>query len=727
MRLENEGYRCLVYRVAPALFIIAIVFIFNLPYLFIDALWIDDGHHFFYASEESYSHLAMTKRASIGFLIPFRLHFYSYGMVEWGLPVIRGIYVLIMATSSILFFYFYRRIFGMNDGVALFAAVVPNILPSLESIPFGLVTSYAMWSLVPILASMVILRYAFTARLTVSLLTVSVAFILYVVGLNLSSAGMFFVPCLLFLCFMFFPVAKIRSLLYSSLFLLYGFWQVFRYLQYGRKDPSVIPVTEVMDRICLLFEMVSFLPFNHPYSIYITSGLVLAGIFGLVARSPRIYMLPPHFNYDSRLYSIMLTFWPIVWMVANSIAYVTASQSFRYEDYAYVFNFGAVFLQGIGLFYLGNIVIYKLLPNRRVVELCLGIMLVSVIVFCGFQRIHYKDTSLARYNYNDIPVLEWRTSLLRNQLSEIVIPQGTQIILLDIDDRHHPGWIINNSGYLRYVLKRNDIYALYGKDRYPHDIFDLNNRRRFSMSGFDSSKPTMAFRYRNGTLQRVGMVLQVVSKDTTGHRTVLDWTLYDIRSAETQPHVLAHGEGMLSYWKYTQKKMPGDLRKEDIAFAPEGKPHDLVGAEYAHSVLSENNMLSSSINFSDNFTLLGVVAENNETLYTLKVLLRLDKNPEPPFRLGYRLGRTGGIGAGYERLPIGAYAKEGDYLILNISNIVPRVLAEGITFSLTNNTGWPPTPLVINGGAYDGKSEISLQWVSDCLSDKPVAGGGLSK
>ena len=84
-------------------------------------------------------------------------------MVYWGLPITRGIFTLVMAISSLLLFYLYCNDFGI-DLVAIPAAVIPNILPSLKSIPVGLNASYAMWCLVPILASLLILKYAFKRR-----------------------------------------------------------------------------------------------------------------------------------------------------------------------------------------------------------------------------------------------------------------------------------------------------------------------------------------------------------------------------------------------------------------------------------------------------------------------------------------------------------------------------------------------------------------------------------
>jgi hypothetical protein len=91
-------------------FIVLSVFLFNLPYLFVDCLWHDDGLLYYLASggvNNIHTFSAYGMKAKICILAPFLDWSYSHSMVYIGLPFTRGVFVSIMALTSLLLYYLY--------------------------------------------------------------------------------------------------------------------------------------------------------------------------------------------------------------------------------------------------------------------------------------------------------------------------------------------------------------------------------------------------------------------------------------------------------------------------------------------------------------------------------------------------------------------------------------------------------------------------------------------
>ena len=177
------------------IFIISIVFTFNFDHIMADLLWHDDGAWYYLASEGNF---ASESRGKIASLAPYRHNFYAYRMLDWGLPMIRSTFVLIMSLTSISLYFLYTKSFGLTDVVALPAALLPNILPSLIGIPMGLNASYAVWGLLPILLCLNLINVAYTKTGALSYGYWALGFIAYAVGLNLTPSANFLIPVVLF-------------------------------------------------------------------------------------------------------------------------------------------------------------------------------------------------------------------------------------------------------------------------------------------------------------------------------------------------------------------------------------------------------------------------------------------------------------------------------------------------------------------------------------------------
>ncbi|MCK4664386.1 MAG: hypothetical protein KAT68_16065 [Bacteroidales bacterium] len=670
------------------LFIILIIFLFNFPYLFIDFLVDDDGLWYYFASsgEEIYKY---TWRGN-----PWRDWFYSYSMVYMGLPFIRGIYLANMALISLLLYYLYRNIFGINTKIAIAAAVIPNILPSLIGIPVGLNLSYAMWGLMPITASLLVLSKALLKKIGSSWFLFIVALALYAFGLNMSSTATSLIPSVLFFFLFYFPKAKIRTIVYGVPFLAYGIWQFFQHIQSPKLDSQTITNDVIIDRSQQFFEMSSFLPYNQSYSLYITIGLAVLGIIGLISMNPIIYKQPIHFNSNKNYFLLLMIGWPLCWTFFTSYAYLTAATTFHPFRYAYIFNFGPVFLQVIGVVFV-VFTIRKYLYLTKHTKLTIALLSFGLIIFTGIQRLNNCSY------YNTEP-----SQIIRSTLSTFDLPKNTQIIIID-NPRNwyipHSGNHKVNSGFIRYLLQRNDLYAIIGKDIYPNDVF-----RRYGqfwwfdhMVNFDSQKPIIAFRYKDNNLERVELMLQVKSARNEGS-SCLNWSLFDISSIQV-PVKIAKGVGMSSYTDYINNNLPQVFHNADIAFAPNDFPDDFANADVAEKLAQKKGLIDKKINIGEYFTLRNIVPfEKNNKIY-LQILLRVIEIPKTHFKLSYTIDKKKNL------VSLWDIAMKDDNILIITPPINLNNLKKGISLGFVNTGVWPYKPLLIKDGDFTKESNIIIQ------------------
>lgn len=681
------------------IFIALAIFVFNSPYLFTDMLWHDDGLWYFCASEgpEWFSKLfSYNPRGSISALVPYLDTFYSYGMVSLGLPITRGLFVLVMALSSIILFYLYRDVFGINSILSLIAAIIPNILPSLKGIPVGLNASYAMWGLLPIVASLLILSNALKAEGRFSWFMLGIAFCLYAIGLNMTPSANFLIPCVLFFFLFYFPNRKFRTLIGVTPFLVYGIWQLYKQTRYTHRNPTIIPFHIVIDRIRQFFEMSSFLPFNKPYSLYIAAGLFIVGLFGLLLMSSYLYIQPNHLNYNKNYCRVLLIGWPICWIISNSVAYIAFSSEFRVEDYAYISNFGLVFIQSAGIILLFNFFFETV--KIRDAKKFIFIIALSVIGFVGYQRIHYKNL-----DWSWKAGQEHTSKVLRSGLANYNFLPKSQVLILGshIATFYNDGVLYPNSGYLRYLTGQKDIYSLIGPDKYPTDVFAPWNGWFKRMRGFSSNKPVSAFQFKDNSLERVNLMLQVVS---SGKKELprLEWTLYDISSGDI-PSKLSEGKGLASYLRYVEQDIPEQFKNSYIAFAPQGIPDTILSEDDAAQFSEQAGLIKESYKIGKHITLRNITIINNNGQNHLQILLRVDSIPISVVRLAYTLNEK------KTTVSLWDFVMEGDNLLITTAPIDGTTIDRGVSLGLMDVGRWPNVPLVIENGEFAGRDHLVLR------------------
>lgn len=644
------------------------IYVFNLGHIFADVLWHDDGLWYYAASKGTAIHALRGKVSEISALTPYLYHFYAYGMLDWGLPAIRSAFVLIMVFSSVCLYSIYKTIFGINSKVALTAALIPHILPSLIGIPMGLNASYAMWGLLPFLISIQFMYLALIRSGPTSYFFWLLGVSAYAIGLNLSISANFLTPSVLLFLGIFFLAGqnKSKTIVFVTPFLALGIWQLYKHILFSHKAPTQVPLEEVFDRSIQFLEMGSFLPFNSTISIYVTLFLILVGLTGLVAGSSRLVVKPPHFGFSETKYRITLIAWPLVWIVCNSVAYVAASPTFRVNDYAYIANFGIVLLQVCGIAYLWHGISNRLGWLERSFEITLILIFAGVIVFTGIQKLEYLDSTLKQNGFVET------SSLLRQHLQSLEIPTNSQILILDAPTPHLGAYLVN-TGYMRYLLGRQDVSALIGPDIFPNDIFAKSTDLLSPMRNFDTDKPIIIFKNSGNELTSKKLLLQVKSSGKTALPRE-QWSLFDVSHQGYAPIKIASNLGMSSYYAYIENQLPPPYTSRDIAFAPGNSPSIFLSRQQASESAKNGDLLDSEVNFSDIVTLRSVKKIQVAAGQALELIFQVENNPQN-IRLGYRINK-GAI----QRVDLWEMAMDGDNILMNVAIPSSQNSTIGITF-----------------------------------------------
>lgn len=666
------------------------VFVFNLPYLFVDILYHDDGIWYYRASEgEDIYKFAW--RAKIAILTPFRDWFYSYSMVYLGLPFTRGVFVSIMAFISILLFYLYKNVFSIDVKVAFIAAVIPGILPGLKGIPVGLNASYAMWGLLPLLGSLLLLHKAFAKSGNKSVFLFLFALFLFAIALNLIESTNFLIPSVLLFFLYYFPNNKIKVILYAIPFLLVGLWQVYKQFLFTHKEPTTIPFDIILNRSAQFAELSSIIPLNQPYSIYLSIGLSLLGIIGLALFVPSVVKMPVHFNYKENIYRFLIVLWPMCWIFFNGYAYIFMSPTFRPHDYAYVFNYGSVFLQASGLIFLLTVLL-SVTSHKKVKQTTTLLVIGIIVIWVGIQRVKNVSFSEA-VSY----------SLIREALSQHDIAPATQIIIFNTRIMHE-GHPLVNSGHIRYILKRNDIKAVIGPDRYPNNIFASYETWFDRMLGFDPDNPVRAFLQSGGELKQVELMLQVLSTDMEGSSR-LSWNLFDIGNYE-RPFTIASGIGLSSYFDFIKHALPLSYQDAHVAFAPGDHVDMFLDQTTGDYYANIEGLISNEVNFGGVVSLKNIFVKEADNSTHLQLVVYVNRNPDANLKLSYIIN-----GESYP-VAIWGYSKEGDYILITTPPLHPDILKQGVRLSFADSGVWPSEKLKIMDMHLPNHTELFI-----CASD----------
>ncbi len=668
-----------------ALLIIGAVVLFNLHVPFADLLWHDDALWYFKSPSIVSEGLSRVRwYGTISPLATFRAYLYTYGMFTWGIPATRLIFILILSFASLLQFLIYERVFHLRSQVAVFAAIMPNILPRVIGIPIGLNTTYAVFSLIPVLLSVLLIFVTLTRTGWRSFVYGIAAVTAFWSGLAFSGAGVFLGPCLLVFCGCFVVDTNYRAkaLFWSLPIAMLTVQKAILQATRGPKKVVNIPFEEICHRASEFINVSALVPPSYSFAVPVTVGLMLIGACA-------IFMCPQSFvsaccpdrKPPKLTHRMLLIVWPICWITSNGYAYVAKSADFRPYDYAYIFNYGSVFLQVAALFSIAASV--ALLFRRQQIRRIFSAVLVSAaVIYVGLQRIAYGNETYRPY--------EAFSQAIRSGISNCIVPKDAQVYIhTDLDDIDHLGNYMSNSGYLQYVLGRRDVNAIIGPCRYPNDPFRDVNGWFDIMGGLSADKPFLAFRMAGDTLVPIGQMLRVYMTEQQNH-TQLAWTLFDIHQPLGTLAVKSEGKTLSGLRTYLSKSGIFPVSDSSIAFYDPKDQSDLVTGSDAEDILSKPSFLDHPIALGDAGILVHAAVLRSHDGCRIQASIRVLKTNSYNFKVGYRIAATGWA---YRVIPLWLYAKPGDIVVLMSDALGDSVVKTGATFELINMGTWPYAPL----------------------------------
>lgn len=543
-KTENMKYIGKSIRVRVFLIFLA-VYLFNSPYIFFDGLWHDDGYWFYQATE---GEIIDKSRSKVSALVPLMDYLYSKGMVILGTDVLRFLYIGIMSLGSILAYGFYRNALELKDRIALPAAILPNVLPSLI-IPLGFNASYAVWEVPFLFLTLIVLYRAINSQdgkewgvyYWVSLL-------LFLITVNVSGAGTFLIPNVLMLFMLLIGRKPLIKIFINALpFIVFSIYHVYKHSKYSHKSPVLNSADVVLDRAVQFLDMSNIYLLEQYAGVVLVLALICWGFVAIGVADGRQYIFRKAVGGKYR--SIIIS-WLFVWLVANSVAYILLSPTFRPYDYAYIFNFVSILLQIIGINYLLYMVVATFFRGR-IAKSTTAYLALIIIIGVGIQRMQ------AYYETPQIEQIERTTAEIRALLAPEHIPEAAQILILNMTTPHQ-GVIDVNSGYIRYITSRYDVNALIGPDKFPLNPFKRKGGWRMApMTGLKRNRPIMAFRYDNGVLEKVNYLLEANLERRSGDLQLL-WRLYDISDWQALPVEIHAGTGIDDYKEFIYQKH-GDI------------------------------------------------------------------------------------------------------------------------------------------------------------------------
>lgn len=669
-----------------SLLIVFPVMLFNFSFIFIDALVKDDGWWFQLASEGLGTD---TSRGRVSLLTPYLDLLYGQGMVYWGLPFIRSIYVVIMGLCSLMAFSLYRHVLGLAFWPSIVAAITPNILPGVTEIPASLNSSYAVWGLLPILISFLFLWASFICSGWQSYIWFTISFAFFLIGMNLTMASIFLVPSIIIFCFMFSLLKPFKAIIYNLLVTAYGIYYVYLTGKVYPEKLVDIPIEIIIYRLAEFFRVASLWPVKAPYSVYLAVLFCFIGITALATDATRVSRQPSHFP-NLKIYRLSLVSWIIVWLVGTSFSYIALVHQFESYRHSYVFNYGAVLAQVIGVFWVFS----KFMDftkfskyNQYAISALLALGIITVV---GIGRINTGNT--AYYG------LERTSALIRTNLKEQYIPKNVQVLILGFSPPHQ-GSIESNSGYIRYLLARKDLTALIGNNvSYPHDIFARGGGPWKSMQGFNLDKPIVAFRRHGNSLEPVNYLFRVQAKESDN--SSLRWTIYDLNDPKTPPMPIKNGTRLTEYFQFIDRQE--DIGA-DIAFGPDEFSEQLLLESQATKAIG-TNLLQEPINFEDLLILKGVEPLFQKEGIRLKLLIKVNRTFHPNFILCYI------INGKIQLVGMGKYATKGDSILVITPFISGADVPKSISLRFANRAHkLPLIPLKVVSGALVGQDLITIQ------------------
>jgi len=658
--------------------------IFNIAALFADYLEGDDPF-WYYKGNQSLNPLNyLGNRGNISVFKPLRDWFYSAGMVLLGLPAIRAIHLLVMMGISMMFFRILTVIFKLDWWLALGASILPNILSSMATMPTGLNKSYAMWGLLPILIGIWYLYRSNNVSDQRDRKLLILAFFFYALGLHMNPSANFLIPLVLFSLIIFSRKPIFNTVLTFLPFLALGLLQVYLQSRNSHLSPTILSLNEIFQRIIIFIQQSNMWPFATKVTQPLQYLLIIIGSISLVKKAIVSHNSLSTLPMVKNLHQGQLLFlWIMVWVIGNGITYVALSPTFRAFDYAYVFNFGLILFQIIGIGYIGRMMLFY--KNQKTwKEFLLGGIITIIILSTGIQRIQNTKTT------------DFLVTVLRETCHNDQWPPESQIILLT-EKAPNDGALPVNTGIIMYATNRQDLTALLGREEFPASIFDKRSGWKYRFKGMSTEKPMYVYKEENGSLVRLSYIMHCEGSQNPTTRN--QFWLYDVSSGSL-PRLLGKGFDPTEVLNQSGISSPGQTARNMIAFYNEDfwETESKVWRNTSPDPLQL--LYAGNAEIGDHLILKQVSLTEEENGSQLHFILGIYAIIPDDFRLELRVNKS------KKRVPIVNYAKNGDNIYVNMP--LGKTVNHSISIMFINVIGYPQTVLPIKLSAEKQLNSLTL-------------------
>jgi hypothetical protein len=265
----------------------------------------------------------------------------------------------------------------------------------------------------------------------------------------------------------------------------------------------------------------------------------------------------------------------------------------------------------------------------------------------------------------------------------INIPDSAQIVIF-ADNLNYPPNIPMGSGIARFLLKKNNIAAIFGQEEFPATILDSRKGWKYPFKGFNLSEPIIIFRFLEDSVSQIPFLLNKEKTESDIKR--FNWQIYDIKS-NSLPVLISEGESLDSIIDQLEQKIGHSIPESDIAFYL-GTENDLIVNK---SIIAEkeNSIFIHSATIDTLFEILSVNRnEVNKKRYIdlyLKVLSELDALD----RLGVWVNNSK-----FKMIPITNDTNKGDVIMIRID--ISSFNSDAINISFENYSYYPRKILNVN-------------------------------
>jgi hypothetical protein len=421
-------------------------------------------------------------------LTPALDSFYSEGM-HVGLPAIRLFYLLLLCISSALTFLILTNIIKLKKIYAIPASITPNIMPAYSAIPVGLNASYAVWAYIPIMTAFLLLdglsvNYQKFNSKRKKIFVVSYLFLIFIAH-NIS-IGFLFAPVVIL-----FPILYLKKIgkpATSFLIFFSAFFSIFQavtllitgYRESSISNHEVLKVSAVKF-INTVIPLQGWALLDRNTEAIAIILIIITG-FALLAYSKKIYK--PEVTLFHR---VIVVIFLGLFVLGNTIPYIIQDPEYiRPEWHPYLANFG---YQVLLFVFFGTLIYYafrKISSSSKLLVYSFSI----IVLFYGTVRLLHTQKYFAPYRA--------QSAAIRNQLLEKEIPLKAQLVILYTEHTEYlkgPGILSWNSGYISYLLGRNDLSAIMGPEYTDHNIFKEVDPYEENMTNLEKNRPVLIFEY----------------------------------------------------------------------------------------------------------------------------------------------------------------------------------------------------------------------------------------